>query len=163
MTRSLPIWIKILVLLNGKEGLQVLGVVFLLSALFLPIIMEGHVTSIRQLSGLLLYFMLAIYWLHLIWKARYDLPTLLEGRITKGNLTYKKWFDRRIMNKRGCDFTYRFTDVSGKEYTTSFQSYKGLELQDEELLIYHPSAPEKALVIEALDSPLRNYILKHWL
>lgn len=77
---------------------------------------------------------------------------LAEGELTVGRLRAKEPTNTRINNRTVYALTFAFTDLDGREQTVVERTHQPEKLQDdaEELLVYDPSTPSRAVLVDNL-------------
>ena len=92
-------------------------------------------------------------------KANKDVKLLKFGRKALGKLITKEATNITINNKPVYNFYFQFMAEGGKTYTAVCKTHLPYWIEDEveEKLVYDPSDPENALLIDSLPKALRTY------
>jgi hypothetical protein len=89
-----------------------------------------------------------------------------NGIITRGKIVHKKVLYTTESNKKYYRLTFSYySDSTNKvAYKTSILTGNIKQFQDEskELVIYHKSKPNMALILDDLAKPISKYIKKNW-
>lgn len=77
---------------------------------------------------------------------------MAEGELALGTLRGKEPTNTRINNRTVYALTFAFTDLDGREQTVTERTHQPERLQDQaqELLVYDPSTPSRAVLIDNL-------------
>jgi hypothetical protein len=77
---------------------------------------------------------------------------MAEGELARGRLRGKEPTNTRINDRTVYALTFAFTDLDGREQTVTERTHTPERLQDEaeELLVYDPSTPSRAVLVDNL-------------
>jgi hypothetical protein len=96
-------------------------------------------------------------------RTRRERKIIMAGEPAEGKLVYAEPTNTRINEQPVYKLTYEFFTASDRAHKCSIRSHliRNLSEEHNELLIYDPANPTRAIVVDTLPGPVSRYILKN--
>lgn len=93
-----------------------------------------------------------------------QMQILKVGVLAEGKFTHQEGTSTRVNNQTVYKLFFEFTANDGRKYEAIAKTHKTQRLRDEEFekLVYDPSNPSNAVVLDALPRGIKNYFLHHY-